>query len=83
MRPILLKWKLLFRYKLSQTSMKSQLDLSKVDDKAIEEGIELKSERKYCQICCYVIGYIFFCLLVMNAIYNLHLEVIRRSLFHE
>ena len=63
--------------------MKSQLDLSKVDDKAIEEGIELKSERKYCQICCYVIGYIFFCLLVMNVISNLHLEVIKRSLFHE
>ena len=59
MRPILLKWKLLFRYKLSQTSMKSQLDLSKVEDKAIEEeGIELKSERKYCQICCYVTGYV-------------------------
>ena len=55
--------------------MKSQLDLSKVDDKAIEEGIELKSERKYCQICCCGTGYIFFCLLVMNAIYNLHLEV--------
>ena len=63
--------------------MKSQLDLSKVDDKALEEeGIELKSERKYCQICCCGTGYIFFCLLVMNAIYNLHLEVIRRSLFH-
>ena len=78
MRPILLKWKLLFRYKLSQTSMKSQLDLSKVEDKAIEEeGIELKSERKYChcQICCCGTGYIFFCLLVMNVIYNLHLEV--------
>ena len=63
--------------------MKSQLDLSKVDDKAIEEGIELKSERKYCQICCYVTGYVFFCLLVMNVISNLHLEAIKRSFFHE
>ena len=64
--------------------MKRQLDLSKVEDKAIEEeGIELKSERKYCQICCYVTGYVFFCLLVMNVISNLHLEVIKRSLFHE
>ena len=64
--------------------MKSQLDQSKVEDKAIEEeGIELKSERKYCQICCCGTGYIFFCLLVMNVISNLHLEAIKRSFFHE